>query len=313
MKRKLIFLFFLIGITGSIIGLIKFFSSKTPKQGVLKVNSQPVAGIYLDDKHIGKTPYEDKFADGEYTIRLVPESSVTSVVPWQGRINVKQNLLTYINADLSDSEFTSAIDVLWLEKVSSRNSEIAVTTDPDGATITLDGETKGVSPLALSNILGGDHTLLLSSPGFLSRQLKVKTHVGYKLVATLKLALSTGAVDTSPIASPSVEPIVTLPATISATVRTSPTVTQKITPSISISPNQQTSVPEKPYIIILDTPTGFLRVRSQPTTKNSEEIGRVKPGEKYHVLKFDESNWYEINFSGTSSGWVSGQYAQKVD
>jgi uncharacterized protein YgiM (DUF1202 family) len=38
----------------------------------------------------------------------------------------------------------------------------------------------------------------------------------------------------------------------------------------------------------------------------------VNPGEKYSILD-SQNGWYEINFDGTNTGWVSGQYATKVE
>ncbi len=65
------------------------------------------------------------------------------------------------------------------------------------------------------------------------------------------------------------------------------------------------------FVKILDTPNGFLRVRSQPTTA-TDEIGQVRPGEKYQLVKTDsKTGWYDIQLTATSSGWVSNTYAVK--
>jgi hypothetical protein len=71
---------------------------------------------------------------------------------------------------------------------------------------------------------------------------------------------------------------------------------------------------------ILATPTGFLRVRTQPGLKG-EEIGQVKPGERYPFLEDDsESGWYKIQFEAVKpglpdgiAGWVSGEFARKIE
>ncbi len=74
--------------------------------------------------------------------------------------------------------------------------------------------------------------------------------------------------------------------------------------------SDKTATVEKPYIEILDTPTGFLRVRSEPSTTASES-GRVNPKEKYPLLD-EKSGWYKIKLS-TGEGWISGRYAQKFE
>jgi hypothetical protein len=207
-------------------------------------------------------------------------------------VTIGQNLLTYVNAALSESELTSAVDVVWLEKITSKQSELSVTTNPDGATVLVDDVVKGVTPLSLQDIAPGDHSVSITSIGFITRTLKIKTTPGYRLLANLKLALSPGENITE--------------ATPSASVTPTPTTKASASPAA-----EETEEPDKPYIIIKDTPTGFLRVRMEPTT-SATETGRVSPGEKYSILD-SENDWYEIPYEGTNTGWVSGQYAEKVE
>ncbi len=61
---------------------------------------------------------------------------------------------------------------------------------------------------------------------------------------------------------------------------------------------------------ILETPTGFLNVRSGPGT-NFEKIGQVKPGESFEfVSENPERTWLEIKLPDGTIGWVTGQYAK---
>src|SRR5258706_1368795 len=74
------------------------------------------------------------------------------------------------------------------------------------------------------------------------------------------------------------------------------------------------------FVTILDTPTAYLRVRTLPGTKG-EEIGQVKPGQKFPFLEKDEATgWYKIRFEEPKaglpngiSGWISNQFATKPD
>lgn len=300
MKRKIGFLliFFILFV---VVGFaIKLLGSRTPKEGELRVDATPAVSVFLDNKHIGRTPLREKVPAGDYTIRLVSESASENIAPWQSSITVGPNLLTYITATLSSSELASAVDVLWLEKSLANKPELSVVTNPDGASIILDDSAKGISPLTISDVVAGDHTMTISSPGFLTRTMKIKMTPGYKLIASMKLALTaTGASDTS-----------SEEASSSAEITPEPTgSTAAATGTPKVSPTGKT--PEKPYVVIKDTPTGFLRVRSEPTTSSSESA-RVNPGETYHL--FDEdSGWYEISYDGSNKGWVSGQYADKVE
>ncbi len=294
MKRKIFFLIALIGIVIIIAVLVRWLNNRGPKQGELRVESQPAATVFLDNKNIGKTPFKDSVDVGEYTIKLVPESATTQMTTWEGRIVVGGNLLTYVSANLSESELATSVDVVWLEKITSKNSELSVTTNPDGATVLVDDETKGVTPLSVADIASGDHTLSITSSGFLSRTLKIKTTPGYRVIANLKLALSAGGPAPTPAASP--------PSELSGT----PTPSKAATSS-----GNQGIDPPKPFVVIKDTPTGFLRVRIEPSTSASE-AARVNPGEKYSY--FDtESGWYQIKYDGKSAGWVSGQYVEVVE
>ncbi|MBI5619570.1 PEGA domain-containing protein [Candidatus Gottesmanbacteria bacterium] len=289
MKRKFAFLLILVLLLAGIVGIVKLLRGRSVKQGEIRVESTVPAGIFVNDKHLGRTPFKDKINAGDYTIKLVPESTTQQFSSWQGSITVGPNLLTYINAALSESELSTAIDVLWLEKISAKNPELSVTTNPDGATVLVDDAPRGVTPLSLADIVLGDHSVTVTSPGFLARTLKIKITPGYRVIATIKLALSPGG---------------------SAQPATSPT------PSIAVPGKTATSSattpdPVKPFIIIKDTPTGFLRVRMEPST-SATESGRVKPGEKYHIEE-SQSGWYKIKYTGQNTGWISGQYAEKVE
>jgi hypothetical protein len=299
MKRKVFFLFSLIGLVLLIVVLVRFLGNRAPKQGELRVDSQPVATIFLDNKNIGRTPYKDKITAGTYTLKLVPETTTTQLTSWEGKVVVGINLLTYVNANLSESELTTAIDLVWLEKITSKQSELSVTTNPDGATVLVDDVSKGVTPLSLADIVSGDHSVSVTSVGFLTRSLKIKTTPGYRLIAILKLALSGASqvAEASPTAS------------LSPSGKATPT--PKAATKSASSSASLTVDPPKPFVVIKDTPTGFLRVRVEPSTSASES-GRVNPGEKYTIIK-SETGWYQIKFDGISSGWISGQYTDKVE
>lgn len=75
----------------------------------------------------------------------------------------------------------------------------------------------------------------------------------------------------------------------------------------------------KKFVTILETPTGYLRVRTKPGEAGSE-IAQVKPGEKYPYIDTDiETGWIEIQYQAPKEGlplgivgFVSGEYV-KVD
>lgn len=298
MKRKFGFLLLFLGLVAGVIGVVKLLSGRSASLGELRIESTPPASVFLDNKHLGRTPYKDKVPAGSYTMKIVPEGTTQQLASWQGPVSVGPNLLTYVNASLAESELASAVDVLWLEKISGKAAELSVTTNPDGASVLIDDETKGVTPLSLTDITTGDHSVTVTSPGFLSRTLKIKTTPGYRVIAYLKLALSAAGAPT-PTPTPTPDETIT------------PTKTPKPTPKTATGSASTVPDPAKPFVIIKDTPTGFLRVRMEPTTA-ATEAGRVNPGEKYH-LEDSRSGWYQIKYDGTNEGWISGQYAEKVE
>ena len=62
-------------------------------------------------------------------------------------------------------------------------------------------------------------------------------------------------------------------------------------------------------ILVLDTPNGFLNVRSGPSTGN-HILAKVNSGETFNLVG-EEKDWYKIIYSSLKEGWVSTQYAEK--
>ncbi len=62
-------------------------------------------------------------------------------------------------------------------------------------------------------------------------------------------------------------------------------------------------------IVILDTPTGFLRVR-EDSSPNSSQIATVNPGEKFDLIS-EEGEWFEIRLESGEAGWISKEFARK--
>lgn len=255
---------------------------KRQKEGIagLKVTSVPQATIFLDGRHLGRTPYEDKLAVGEYMLKLVPEATATSAATWQGKIKLTSGVLTYVNRDLGPTDLTSAGETLSLEKISEKTTEIALLSTPEGAMVNLDGEEKGVTPLSLRNVPPADHEILISATGFVSRKVQIRTTTGFKLTADFSLAISEGS--------------------------------EAATPTGTVTPGAKSGKePNKPYVQIKETPTGWLRVRIEPAT-SATEAAKVNPGEKYPFLE-EKSGWYKIEYETGKEGWISGKYAEKFE
>lgn len=250
--------------------------------GGIKIITIPTTNVFLDDVLLGKTPFEDKYKSGEYIVKLIPETATADVVAWQGKIKINPSVLTYVNRELAKSELVSSGEVLTLEKINQTQPQITVASQPDAAIVLLDGQEKGISPITF-DVTTGEHDVSVSSIGFVSRTIRVQATTGYKLQINFQLALTdSSAGSVSPDASVSASPA---------------------------APSEKKT--DKKKVRIKDTPTGFLRVRTEAST-SSEEIAQVKPGETYTLLEEKES-WYKIAYAQDKQGWISARYAEKEE
>lgn len=291
MKKKLILLFILCISFFIFIGVKFFLDSRKEEGGIIKIVSSPTAAVFIDSVALGKTPYENKIKTGEHIIKLIPEKTASNTASWQGKVQISSGTLAYIDRELGETELSSGGIVFSVSKSTEADSknmgELFVESEPDGSIVYLNNDEKGITPLALSNIQAGNHELSVYNPGFIRRTQKINIEQGYRLNAHFKLAIdpSFKKITEDDIAQ------ATISATITSTI--SPTAAQENTAKITVR----------------KTPTGWLRVRSEPTI-NASESGKINPGETYAV--FDEKDgWYQIEFAKGKRGWVSGQYVEK--
>ncbi len=304
MKKIIAGLIVVLGLGLVSFGIFKFAQSRKPNAG-LKVETNPQALVFVDNDQIGQSPVEKLFKPGEVTVKLIPNSTTIALSTYQTKVKLNPQVLTTIHRDFGKDETESAGETITLEPQSAKTASLSVVVaGPDSASVQLDGQPQGFTPLLVNTITTGDHQIAVSAPGFAPRQIQAKAEAGYKLIVNVKLAGSLP--ETSPEPSPSSS------ASPSASPKTSPSPSPKTTPKPSPSTSSTSNI-KKPYIEVKDTPTGFLRVREKPSTA-AKEMGQIKPGDKYPLLD-SQSGWYEISVDlpATSSGWISAQYADKFE
>lgn len=294
MKEKLLILTILVILFGLFIIIRFLLFNQQNVYGKLKILSTPTTTVFINNTAIGKTPFEDKYKAGEYLLKLIPEGTGTEAASWTGKIKIYKNALTYVNRELGSSDLFSSGEIFTTHKMETRpqNSgygEIFIETEPEGAIVTLDNDEKGVAPLIIENVVRGEHELSVFIPGFFRRTQKINVDPGYRVNAYFKLAIDENQKQTTP----------------------TPAVGKEATASAQM---------EKKYIIIKETPQGWLRVRIDASI-NASESAKVKVGQKYEFL--DEKNgWYKIKFNGNKEGlvsgafeegWVFSQYARKEE
>lgn len=250
----------------------------------LQIKTEPSANVFIDGKLLGKTPYQaDDWKDGEYSIKLIPESTTTPMVSWEGKVRLSGGVLTLIERQFGTTEALSSGQILSLEKIKDKKAALTIIADPDGALVHVDGEAKGFTPINLDEVGEGDHQISLSKEGFVEKALEARAVAGYKLIVNVKLAQEADEVST---ASDSAEPSEESGSGSSETTGTTGEVEIK------------------------ETPTGWLRVRKGPSTATAE-VTKVNPGEKYPLLD-EESGWYKIQLEDEQEGWIASQYATKI-
>jgi hypothetical protein len=119
--------------------------ARVPPTGVLVVNTNPDGvTVSIDGKQRGSTPLTLELPPGDHKLELV-SGDQTRTIP------VK------ITTGGHTSQFVE------LPKVAPVDGQLNVRTDPPGATVTVDGQRRGVSPLVIDGLTPGVHSVGLQN------------------------------------------------------------------------------------------------------------------------------------------------------
>ncbi len=307
MKRFILLIFPIILVVIIVFGIFKLFILSDSGKGALQVTSHPLSKVYLNNAFIGNTPLclcetNTMIAAGDYTIRLVPLDSTFE--EFTEKIMLTKGVLTVVDRKFGKGATSEGSIISLTPLANAKATELLILSFPDKANVLLDSDTSGTTPLSLKNLTDSDHTLKLRRNGYLDKNVRIRTPLGYRLTATVYLALNEA---NTPV--PTVEPApsgsATTP-TISVTPSAGPTL--KFTPTPTPTKVNPTSKAGS-TVTILSTPNGFLRVRESPSV-SSAEVARVKPGETYTTLE-EQPGWYKIKTTDGTVGWISADYAKK--
>lgn len=278
--KKLLFIIVPILLAVLIFAVIFFFVNKNSGTGALQVTSSPISKVYIDGKLIGQTPLckcqaNDMLPSGSHTLRIVPTSGDFDA--FEEKITLTPSVLTVVDRTFGPGASSQGSIISLSQLPDKKATQLLIVSFPDKSQVFLDSNSQGQTPLLLQNVTASDHDIKVTKDGYKDKTIRIRTVQGYKLEALVYLGvnLTTATASALPSATPSASP------------------TSKATVSITI----------------LETPTGFLRVRSTPSLGGAE-IGQVKPGEKYQLLN-EQTGWYQIKLTTGQTGWVSSQYAQK--
>lgn len=260
---------------------VQYYLSVTAQKGALQVTSAPESKVYLNNKYLGQTPLckceaADMVSAGEYTIRLVPLDS--SLREFQEKITISQAVLTVVDRKFGKNALSEGSIISLTPLAEKEKTELLVASFPQGSEVLLDDTTIGMTPLHHNDPTESDHALKIRKEGYNDKEVRIRTPRGYKLTVTAYLSTNASGKPTA-------------------------------TPQASDGGPTPTPTPEQARITILDTPTGFLRVRANASTTGAE-VGRVSPGQSYPLTN-EQSGWYEILLEDGTKGWISAEYAKK--
>ena len=275
-----------------------------PEAGAISVSVNSKSSVFIDNVRVGTSPYtNEKIVSGEHLVKVVPEDAATGLASWEGEVNVMPNVLTIINRNLGQTESVSSGEVFWLEKISSKDKAgLTVVSVPDQAVVKMDGEPKGFAPVSIEDLNPGTYQVVVASTGYEERTIpSAKAVAGYKLIINVQLAKKIEGIQEATESGERAE------------VELTPTtkVTPKLTPSPKVTSKPSLIPPEKPYVKIKETSTGWLRVREEPSA-SATELAKVDPGEMFPYLNEQKNGWLKIEYEKDKEGWVSGSYVELV-
>jgi uncharacterized protein YgiM (DUF1202 family) len=281
-------------------------SLKKQKMAALTVTSSPKAGVFINGEHIGSTPYyDDKLQPGDYTLKIISEANPAAA--WEASVKLNAGIVTVVSRELAEVYDDTSGHILNLEpSIDKEDTTLLVITHPEKAVITIDGQSRGFTPIAIDDLEAGDHIILISSPGYIEKSIKARLEKGYKLNANIQLAKSNQIATLSNSDKESEDE-----AEEELITKEDEEKVLDADLDIEEAPEEEVQGQDlKPsYVTIQDTDTGWLNVRQEPTT-SSEIIKKVYPGDSFAYLDLNKAGWYQIQLDADTEGWISSKYAK---
>lgn len=269
------------------------------KKSGIQITANPQSEVSIDGKSLGKTPsVEQGLKPGVLTVRITPIES--GLEAWEGKVELKAGYLTIVDRQFGRTQDSSSGYTLVSEKLPNDNStEVTIISTPSNIPVKIDGSPVGFSNHPIQAVAPGDHSFSLEAPGYSEKTIRAKLLKGTRLVVTVQMAVE--AIAPTPTPTPLVSPSV------------APTPTSTTQNPITPLPRQSTSSASlaKPYVEILNTPTGWLKVREKPSVSSSE-MAKVNPGDTFTYKEASISGWFQIEYRPDLWGFVSSQYSKLV-
>lgn len=151
------------------------------KPAALQITSTPEAAVFLDGKHLGKTPfYSDQLKAGEYTLKISAQEA-----SFVEKVNLIPAALTVVNRELNKNFMGQSGETLWLEP--GKNG-LFISSMPNEADVGIDGKLSGTTPLLIEKVDVGDHKITISKKGYITHEFSIKASNKSQLMADVTLA-----------------------------------------------------------------------------------------------------------------------------
>lgn len=254
MKKALFLLLFLISLVILTVRFgdagIKKIIGSYEKSGINVLSIPEGAQVFLDNKEVGETPFENQdFISREYILKIQKDK-----LTWEGKVNLNAGTITVINRELALDIASSAGEILTMEK----GKGVTVVSNPGGADVEVDGKNIGKTPITL-NIDSGEHTFNISRTNYLKRSIRARLQQGYNLTINTDLALSEA--DLSTIAAP------VITATPQLLVKNTPTGFLRVRDKGSLNSKEIAQVKPGDSLILLEELGNWDRVRLSDGTE----------------------------------------------
>ncbi len=273
-----------------------------PQKSGLQITASPQSSVFLNNESIGTTPIiRNGFSSGSYKIKIVPTDP--TIPSWESTITLTGGTQTAIDRQLLADPNLNSGYVLSYEKLSdSKATDVSIISAQSNVTVAIDGKQKGFTPVTDNSLEPKSHNFFLTSPGFQDRSIKGLVSPGLRLIINVQLAGL--AVVPTPTPTPQLTPAPT--ATPSGALTPTPKIDPLLLPKQSSS-----SAVTKPFVEILSTPTGWLKVRATGNSSGTE-LAKVNPGDRFPYLDVNTTGWYQIEYLPDKNGWISATYAKLV-
>lgn len=161
------------------------------KPAALQVTSIPEASVFLDGRHLGKTPFfSDQLKAGDYLLKVTAGDA-----SFVEKITLNAGTLAVVNRDLANNFGAQAGESLWL---SGASRGLFVSSIPQEAEVVIDGQLAAKTPFLVEELSEGEHKISLRAPGFVEREFAIKSSNQYQVVAEVTLASEIAKINPTP-------------------------------------------------------------------------------------------------------------------